>query len=126
MGIAGSIVNQDLFEDYFGMRIESVDMTELIRRIERKIYDPEEFKRALAWVKKNCREGRDCNKVSRTRKRKDWEWGFVVKSALIGPRPDDRATRVSPCLASAKKPWATTRFFPAFRPAPLDRSLSER
>jgi L-fucose/D-arabinose isomerase len=83
MGIAGSIVNQDLFEDYFGMRVECVDMTELVRRIEGKIYDEVEFKRALLWVKKNCREGKDYNKVSRTRKRKGWEWEFVVKSAII-------------------------------------------
>ena len=83
MGIAGSIVNQDLFEDYFGMRVECVDMTELVRRIEEKIYDDEEFRRALAWVKKNCPEGKDYNKVPRSRKRKDWEWEFVVKSAMI-------------------------------------------
>ncbi len=83
MGIAGSIVNQDLFEDTFGMRVECVDMTELVRRIEEKIYDEAEFKRALAWVKKNCREGKDYNGKSRSRKRKDWEWEFVVKSAMI-------------------------------------------
>ena len=83
MGIAGSIVNQDVFEDYFGMRVECVDMTELVRRIEGKIYDEVEFKRALVWVKKNCREGKDCNKVLRTSKRKGWEWEFVVKSAMI-------------------------------------------
>ena len=83
MGIAGSIVDQDFFEDWLGMRVVCVDMTELVRRIEEKIYDPEEFKRALAWVKKNCIEGRDCNKVPHTRKRKDWEWEFVVKSAMI-------------------------------------------
>lgn len=83
MGIAGSIVNQDLFEDSLGMRVECVDMTEVVRRIEENIYDEAEFKRALAWVKKNCLEGKDCNKKSRTKKRKDWEWEFVVKSAMI-------------------------------------------
>ncbi len=83
MGIAGSIVNQDLFEDTFGMRVECVDMTELVRRIEEKIYDEAEFKRALAWVKKNCREGKDYNSNPHSRKRKDWEWEFVVKSAMI-------------------------------------------
>ena len=83
MGIAGSIVGQDFFEDTLGMRVESVDMTELVRRIEEKIYDEEEFQRALAWVKVNCREGKDYNKVSRTRERKDSEWEFVVKSAII-------------------------------------------
>jgi len=83
MGIAGSIVNQDLFEDTLGMRVECVDMTEIVRRIEENIYDEAEFKRALAWVKQNCREGKDYNSKSRSRKRKDWEWGFVVKSAMI-------------------------------------------
>ncbi|TSA37446.1 MAG: L-fucose isomerase [Verrucomicrobiaceae bacterium] len=83
MGIAGSIVNQDLFEDSLGMRVECVDMTEVVRRIEEKIYDEAEFKRALAWVKQNCPEGKDYNKKSRTRKCKDWEWAFVVKSAMI-------------------------------------------
>jgi len=83
MGIAGSIVNQDLFEDYFGMRVECVDMTEVVRRIEENIFDGEEFQRARAWVKQNCREGRDYNTAKRPRKRKDWEWEFVVKSAII-------------------------------------------
>jgi L-fucose isomerase len=83
MGIAGSIVNQDFFEDFLGMRVECVDMTELIRRIEEKIYDGEEFKRALAWVKRNCPEGRDYNRKSRPRKQRDAEWEFVVKSAMI-------------------------------------------
>jgi len=83
MGIAGSIVNQDLFEDTLGMRVECVDMTEVVRRVEEKIYDEQEFKRALAWVNQHCPEGKDYNKASRTRKRKDWEWEFVVKSAMI-------------------------------------------
>lgn len=83
MGIAGSIVNQDFFEDTLGMRVECVDMTEIVRRIEEKIYDEAEFKRALGWVKQNCREGKDYNGKARSRKRKDWEWEFVVKSAMI-------------------------------------------
>ena len=83
MGIAGSIVNQDMFEDYLGLRVECVDMSELVRRIDEKIYDEKEFPRALAWVKENCPEGKDYNKNSRTRKCKDQEWEFVVKSAMI-------------------------------------------
>jgi L-fucose isomerase len=51
--------------------------------MRREIYDEAEFKRALAWVKQNCREGKDYNKKSRSRKKKDWEWEFVVKSAMI-------------------------------------------
>jgi L-fucose isomerase len=83
MGIAGSIVDQDFFEDFLGMRVECADMTELVRRVEEKIYDEEEFKRAYAWVRKNCPEGRDYNKQPHTRKRKDWEWEFVVKCTMI-------------------------------------------
>jgi len=83
MGIAGSIVNQDLFEDYLGMRVECVDMTELVRRIEEKIYDEQEFPRALTWVRRHCPEGKDYNSATRARKRKDWEWEFVVRCAII-------------------------------------------
>ena len=83
MGIAGSTVNPDFFHDYLGMRTEFVDMTEILRRIEQEIYDPEEFKKAFAWVKKYCIEGEDLNKVPSDRKRKDWEWETVVKMTLI-------------------------------------------
>jgi L-fucose/D-arabinose isomerase len=83
MGIAGSIVNQDFFEDFLGMRVECVDMTELVRRVEEKIYDEEEFKRAHRWVRQHCPEGKDYNRNRHTRRRKDWEWEFVVKCAMI-------------------------------------------
>lgn len=85
MGIAGSIVDQGFFQSYLGMRSESVDMSEFTRRIEEKIYDPDEFTRALSWVKKNCPEGNDLNppEIQASRKRKDWEWETVVKMTLI-------------------------------------------
>ena len=83
MGIAGSIVNPDFFESYLGMRCEQVDMSEYIRRIEEGIYDKDEFDKAMAWVKKNCKEGRDINGSPSSRERKDWEWEFTVKCALI-------------------------------------------
>lgn len=85
MGIGGSIVDQPFFEKYLGMRVEAIDMTELIRRIERGIYDQAEYKKALAWVKKNCKEGKDFNSKALTRSRKalDREWEISVKSALI-------------------------------------------
>ena len=83
MGIAGSVVNQDFFEDFLGMRVESVDMSELVRRMEEKIYDEDEFKRAFAWVRANCPEGKDRNRKSHSRKRRDWEWQFVVKMAMM-------------------------------------------
>lgn len=85
MGIAGSIVDPDFFEDYLGMRVEYVDMTEIIRRIERKIYDEEEFKRAMEWVKKYCKEGEDPNPPDKRvdEKKKQEVWEFVVKMTLI-------------------------------------------
>ena len=86
MGIAGSIVNPDFFEDYLGMRCEGIDEVEIIRRMDRGIYDPEEFEKALAWAKAHCREYDDvCNRpdLKKTREEKDADWAFVVKMALI-------------------------------------------
>jgi L-fucose isomerase len=83
MGIVGSTVNPDFFQNYLGMRTEFVDMTEIIRRIEQEIYDKEEFKKAMIWVKEKCIEGADINKKPSDRKRKDWEWEIVVKMTLI-------------------------------------------
>ena len=85
MGIAGSIVNQSFFESYIGMRVETVDMTEFVRRINEEIYDKEEFARALPWVKENCKEGREYNPPAsqRSRAQKDQDWEFVVKTAMI-------------------------------------------
>ncbi len=83
MGIAGSMVNPDFFQDYLGMRTEFVDMTEILRRIEQNIFDQEEYKTALAWTKNNCHEGEDLNTKPSDRKRKDWEWEVVVKMTLI-------------------------------------------
>ena len=85
MGIAGSIVDQSFFESYLGMRVETVDMCEFTRRIEEQIYDDEEFSRALRWVRENCKEGQDHNAPDkqRGRARKDQDWEFVVKMALI-------------------------------------------
>lgn len=83
MGIAGSIVNPDFFEDYLGMRCEQVDMTEYVRRIEEEIYDKDEFEKALSWVKDKCKEGQDRNMNPSDRARKDWEWEYTVKCALI-------------------------------------------
>jgi L-fucose isomerase len=85
MGIAGSIVDQPFFESYLGMRVECVDMSELVRRIEEKIYDEREFKRALAWTRKNCVEGKDWNPpaLKRDAQRKGWEWETIVKMTMI-------------------------------------------
>jgi L-fucose isomerase len=83
MGIAGSVVDPDFFSDYLGMRNESVDSTEISRRIAEGIYDKAEYRRALEWVKKYCKEGPDNNKVKISREKKDKEWEFVTKMTMI-------------------------------------------
>ncbi|OBZ11731.1 L-fucose isomerase [Bacillus sp. FJAT-27264] len=85
MGIAGSIVNEQFFQDYLGMRNEYVDMSEFVRRMEEGIYDKKEFERALAWVKENCAEGADNNPahLQISREQKDSQWETVVKMTLI-------------------------------------------
>lgn len=86
MGIAGSIVNTDFFEDYLGMRCEGIDEVEIIRRMTEGIYDKVEFEKALAWTKANCKQGTDTiNRAdlvaSKEKNEKDWE--FIVKMTLI-------------------------------------------
>lgn len=85
MGIAGSIVEPALFEAYLGMRAEAIDMSELTRRIEEGIFDPVEYEQALAWVKANCKEGKDYNPPDKqhSRQKKDRAWETSVKMALI-------------------------------------------
>ena len=83
MGIAGSVIDPHFFNNFLGMRNEYVDMSELTRRIEEKIYDEKEFQLALAWTKKHCKEGEDVNKVKSSRERKDFEWEAIVKMAII-------------------------------------------
>ncbi len=84
MGIAGSIVNPAFLENWLGMNYVGIDMSEFIRRIEEGIYDPEEFARALVWVKQSCIEGRDYNKPPLTPQKKEKDWEFIVKMAMIG------------------------------------------
>jgi L-fucose isomerase len=85
MGIAGCIADESFFQKYLGIRNEYVDMTEFIRRMDRGIYDQAEYERALAWVKRQCKEGADVNPdhLKRTREQKDHDWETVVKMTLI-------------------------------------------
>ena len=87
MGIAGSIVDTNFFQKYLGMRNESVDEVEILRRMDLGIYDKEEFEKAMAWVKKYCmpNEGWDKNPEGKqkTREQKDKDWEFVVKMTII-------------------------------------------
>jgi L-fucose isomerase len=85
MGIAGSSIDSAFFERYLGMRVESVDMSEFVRRMDEKIYDEREFQRALAWTHEYCKEGKDSNppKKQRNRERLNAEWAGSVKMAMI-------------------------------------------
>ncbi|MFT4144989.1 MAG: L-fucose isomerase [Mobilitalea sp.] len=85
MGIGGSIIDPAFIEEYLGMRVESVDEVEIIRRMTEGIYDPEEYQRALEWTKKYCKEGFDKNKpeFQKSREQKDADWEFVVKMMVI-------------------------------------------
>lgn len=84
MGIAGSVVDSAFFEQYLGMRVEAIDMTELARRDLKGIYDADEYKRAMSWVKEYCTEGLDANSEEKQRSRSqlDQEWETSVKMAL--------------------------------------------
>lgn len=91
MGIMGSYCDASFFQKYLGIRAEWCDLTEVLRRITLEIYDHEEYEKAFAWVKKNCREGFDCNAgknlagiVTRSKvvpPDKDWE--FITKFSLV-------------------------------------------
>lgn len=85
MGIAGSIIDPTFIEEYLGMRVESVDEVEIIRRMTEGIYDEAEYEEALSWTKSHCREGFDKNPefVKRSDEQKERDWEFVVKMACI-------------------------------------------
>lgn len=85
MGIGGSIINHDFFEEYLGMRVESVDEVEIIRRMDQGIYDQKEYEKALKWVKKYCKPDFDKNpkELQRTPEQKEKDWEFTVKMACI-------------------------------------------
>ena len=85
MGIAGSIIDCDFIEEYLGMRVESVDEVEIIRRMTEGIYDPAEFKKAMAWTKAKCKQGFDKNPadLQKTPEQIEKDWEFVVKMMII-------------------------------------------
>ncbi|MFR2484271.1 MAG: L-fucose isomerase, partial [Hungatella sp.] len=85
MGIGGSIIDPAFIEEYLGMRVESVDEVEIIRRMSEEIYDHAEYEKALAWTKKYCLEGFDKNpeEVRKSREEKDKDWEFLAKMMCI-------------------------------------------
>ena len=85
MGIGGSIISPEFFEEYLGMRVESVDEVEIIRRMEKGIYDEKEYEKALAWVKAKCKPDFDKNpkEMQKTAAEKEKDWEFTAKMACI-------------------------------------------
>lgn len=85
MGIGGSIIDTAFMEEYFGMRVESVDEVEIIRRMTEGIYDEAEFKKALKWAKEKCAIGFDKNpkELQKSDAEKEEQFEFVVKMACI-------------------------------------------
>lgn len=85
MGIAGSMVDIHFLQDYLGVRTEFVDMSEIQRRIKEEIYDKDEYKKAMAWTRKHCKEGKNWNNAHNIvdEKQKDYEWETVVKMTII-------------------------------------------
>ncbi|MBQ8720446.1 MAG: L-fucose isomerase [Clostridia bacterium] len=85
MGIGGSIISPEFIEEYLGMRVESVDEVEIIRRMSEGIYDEAEYQKALKWTRQRCIEGFDKNpeNLQKSRAEKDADWEFVVKMMVI-------------------------------------------
>lgn len=83
MGIAGSYCNEDFYQEYLNIRPEWVDMSEVLRRIEKNIFDADEYKKAAAWAKKNCPPGDDNNSNKYSAGEKDKQWETTIKTALI-------------------------------------------
>ena len=85
MGIGGSIISPEFFEEYLGMRVESVDEVEIIRRMEKGIYDEKEYQKALKWVKAKCKPDFDKNpkEMQKTAAEKEKDWEFTAKMACI-------------------------------------------
>lgn len=85
MGIAGSFLDPQIMQDYFGIRAEWVDMSEVGRRLKLNIYDKNEFEKAYAWVQQHCPMGFDKNaeQLRHTQQQKEEELATVVKMTMI-------------------------------------------
>ncbi len=85
MGIGGSIISPEFIEEYLGMRVESVDEVEIIRRMTEHIYNEDDYQKALAWTKEHCKEGLDKNPdfIRKSDEQKEADWDFTVKMMCI-------------------------------------------
>ena len=128
MGIAGSMVNADFFQNYLGMRNEYVDMSEFVRRIDEKIYDPQEFDRAMAWVKAHCPEGKDWNPpaAQKSRAEEGRRLGDFGEDGHHRARPDGGQSAFGGTGLRRRGPWPQRHRRRLSGPAPVDRSFSQR
>lgn len=126
MGIAGSIVDHNFFESWLGMKVQAVDMTELRRRIDQKIYDEQELELALSWADKNFKYGPDKNaeqyrrspESSRAVLRESLQMALCIRDMMQG----------NPTLATkgfGEEALGYNAIAAGLRAAPLDRSISK-
>ena len=84
MGIAGSVVKDEFWVKYLGMRNEYIDMSEFDRRVREEIYDKDEYEKAYAWVRANLKQGRDFNpEEQQMPDQYDSWWEYCTKMTLI-------------------------------------------
>lgn len=85
MGIAGSFVDGNFLQKYFSLRGEWVDMVEILGRMEKGIYDHDEYEKVLAWIKENCPRGRETNPphFQSTPEEEEKQWDFTAKMTII-------------------------------------------
>ena len=128
MGIAGSIVDPGFLEGHLGLRVEPIDMTEIVRRVEEEIYDKDELARASAWVKAHCKEGRDYQRPRLRAQPRPEGRGLadVDPDGPDRPRPDggQPPAREGRVRRGGARPQRDPRGLPG--PAPLDRPLPQR
>ena len=85
MGIAGSTIDQDFFQEYLGMRYETIDEVEILRRIDSGSSTTRGIRDGPQMGKRIVRK--DSIRIRRTRslqrEEKDEQWEFVVKCYII-------------------------------------------
>ena len=125
MGIGGSIIDSDFIESYLGMRVESVDEVEIIRRMTEGIYDHAEFEKALKWAKETCKIGWDKNpeelQFSPEKKEEQFE---LVKMAVIIKELMNGCDNLDPHSRRSNRTQCSGSWFPGTET--VDRLLSER
>ena len=126
MGIGGSIIDPAFIEEYLGMRVESVDEVEIIRRMTEGIYDKQNLEKALAWTKANCIEGFDKNpeECSEVQEKRRMRTGVRCEDDVHHQRSDERQQESSDRLRR-REMVGHNAIAAGFRTASVDRLLSQ-